>query len=104
MKWFCDHYLSGGVGSPTDPRVSPLFAPDHVLADAPPALVITAEYDPLRDEGEDYARRLMEAGAACALVRYSGMIHGFFSMSEMVDDGMRAIEHAASLVKTALER
>ncbi|MFZ9675268.1 MAG: alpha/beta hydrolase [Ilumatobacteraceae bacterium] len=104
MKWFCDHYLSGGVGSETDPRVSPLFAPDTVLSDTPPALVITAEYDPLRDEGEDYARRLMEAGVSCALARYSGMIHGFFSMSEMVDDGMKAIEHAASLTKTALER
>jgi acetyl esterase/lipase len=46
----------------------------------------------------------MEAGVPCALARYSGMIHGFFSMSEMVDDGMKAIEHAASLVKTALER
>jgi acetyl esterase len=104
MKWFCDHYLSGGAGSPTDPRVSPLFVTDHVLADSPPALVITAEYDPLRDEGEDYARRLMEAGVPCSLVRYNGMIHGFFSMSEMIDDGMKAIEHAASLVKVALER
>ena len=58
----------------------------------------------MRDEGEDYAARLMEASVPCALARYSGMIHGFFSMSEMVDDGMKAIEHAASLVKTALER
>ncbi|MBM3827912.1 MAG: alpha/beta hydrolase [Actinobacteria bacterium] len=103
MKWFCDHYLSGDVGSETDPRVSPLFASEHVLADAAPAVVITAEYDPLRDEGEDYAQRLMEAGVACTLARYPGMIHGFFSMSELVDDGMRAIEHAAALVKMALE-
>ncbi|MEY4362485.1 MAG: hypothetical protein RL391_1791, partial [Actinomycetota bacterium] len=81
MKWFCDHYLSGGQGSESDPRVSPLYADDAILATAPPALVITAEYDPLRDEGEDYARRLIDNGVPCTLTRYHGQIHGFFSMS-----------------------
>jgi len=104
MKWFCDHYLSGSIGSPTDPRVSPLFADAVTLASAPPAIVITAEYDPLRDEGEQYAHRLLEAGVACSLTRYYGQIHGFFSMSHFVDDGAAAITQAATATRIALER
>ena len=104
MKWFCDHYLSGSIGSPTDPRVSPLFADAVTLASAPPAIVITAEYDPLRDEGEQYAQRLLEAGVACSLTRYYGQIHGFFSMSHFVDDGAAAITQAATATRIALER
>ena len=104
MKWFCDHYLSGSIGSPTDPRVSPLFADAVTLASAPPAIVITAEYDPLRDEGEQYAHRLLEAGVACSLTRYYGQIHGFFSMSHFVDDGATAITQAATATRIALER
>jgi acetyl esterase len=104
MKWFCDHYLSGEHGSEDDPRVSPLCAPDSALAGSPPALVITAEYDPLRDEGEEYARRLIAAGVPCTLTRYYGQIHGFFSMSAFVDDAGQAIAQAAAAVKQALER
>jgi acetyl esterase len=104
MKWFCDHYLSGSIGSPTDPRVSPLFADAVTFASAPPAIVITAEYDPLRDEGEQYAHRLLEAGVACSLTRYYGQIHGFFSMSHFVDDGAAAITQAATATRIALER
>ncbi|MEI7505503.1 MAG: alpha/beta hydrolase [Actinomycetes bacterium] len=104
MKWFCDHYLSGSIGSPTDPRVSPLFADAVTLASAPPAIVITAEYDPLRDEGEQYAHRLVEAGVACSLTRYYGQVHGFFSMSHFVDDGASAITQAATATRIALER
>ena len=104
MKWFCDHYLSGAIGSPTDPRVSPLFADAVTLASAPPAIVITAEYDPLRDEGEQYAHRLIEAGVACSLTRYYGQVHGFFSMSHFVDDGASAITQAATATRIALER
>lgn len=104
MKWFCDHYLSGAIGSPTDPRVSPLFADAVTLASAPPAIVITAEYDPLRDEGEQYAQRLLEAGVPCSLTRYYGQVHGFFSMSQFVDDGAAAINQAATATRIALER
>ena len=104
MKWFCDHYVSGSIGTPTDPRVSPLFADATTLASAPPAIVITAEYDPLRDEGEQYAHRLIEAGVACSLTRYYGQVHGFFSMSQYVDDGASAINQAATATRLALER
>jgi acetyl esterase len=104
MKWFCDHYLSGSIGTPTDPRVSPLFADGATLTSAPPAIVITAEYDPLRDEGEQYAHRLIEAGVACSLTRYYGQVHGFFSMSQYVDDGASAITQAATATRIALER
>ena len=104
MKWFCDHYLSGSMGTPTDPRVSPLFADATTLTSAPPAIVITAEYDPLRDEGEQYAHRLIEAGVACSLTRYYGQVHGFFSMSQYVDDGASALTQAATATRIALER
>lgn len=104
MKWFCDHYLSGSSGSEVDPRVSPLHADLGSLSKAPPAIVITAEYDPLRDEGEQYALRLLEAGVPCSLTRYYGQIHGFFSMSEFCDDGWSAIMQAATATRIALER
>ena len=108
MKWFCDHYLSGSPNgslvSENDPLVSPLLADTSVLAAAPPALVITAEYDPLRDEGEAYAQLLLEAGVPCTLTRYYGQIHGFFSMSHLCDDGHGAIQQAAATTRLALER
>jgi len=104
MKWFCDLYLGGSSGSEVDPRVSPLHADGATLSKAPPALVITAEFDPLRDEGEQYALRLLEAGVPCSLTRYYGQIHGFFSMSEFCDDGWGAIMQAATATRIALER
>jgi len=104
MKWFCDHYLSGSSGSESDPLVSPLLADMSVLSAAPPAIVITAEYDPLRDEGEAYAQLLLAAGVPCTLTRYYGQIHGFFSMSHLCDDGHGAIQQAAATTRLALER
>ena len=103
MGWFIDHYLSAG-GSPTDPRVSPLFAADHVLAATPPALVLTAEFDPLRDEGNAYARKLADAGVATSHVQYNGMIHAFFSLGDFLDDGKSAQALAASALATAFNR
>jgi acetyl esterase len=104
MEWFVDHYLSGGQGSPDDPRVSPLLADDATLRATPPALVITAEFDPLRDEGEQYATRLAELGVATTHVRFSGMIHAFFSMPEMIDDAKVAHAVAAEALKTAFSK
>jgi acetyl esterase len=77
MDWYEDRFL-GSHADRRDPRVSPLLAGD--LAGVAPAMVITAGFDPLRDEGEAYARRLREAGVPCALRRHPGSVHGFIHM------------------------
>jgi acetyl esterase len=101
MQWFVEHYLSGDQGSRTDPRVSPLLASDVVLSAAPPAFVITAEFDPLRDEGEAYAARLSSLGVPVSHVRWSGQFHGFVSLAEFLDDGKAALAASASALRSA---
>ena len=103
MQWFLDHYLSGGEGAPDDPRVSPALADDAVLARSPATLVITAEYDPLRDEGEAYAERLRRAGVPASFSRYDGMFHAFASFAEFLDDGRRALAEAGRALRSAVE-
>jgi acetyl esterase len=97
MEWFWQHYLA----SPEDaknPYASPLHASD--LSRLPPAMVITAEFDPLRDEGLAYAQRLREAGVAVKASHYEGMIHGIFWMAGALDRGKELIgEVAAELRK-----
>jgi len=77
MIWFAENYLSGGT-PPADPRVSPLLASD--LTGLAPALLITADHDPLRDEGRAYAQRLIAAGNDVCYEEWQGTIHGFFIM------------------------
>ena len=101
MIWYWDQYLA----SPEDarsPLASPLKAPD--LAGLPPAFVITAEHDVLRDEAEAYAARLTEAGVAVELRRYPGMIHGFLQMVDAFDQARRAIEEAGRALREGLAR
>ena len=100
MLWFRGHYV--GDHGWTDPLVSPLLATDEAVRGVAPALVITAEYDPLRDEGEAYAERLRAAGVAATATRYEGMIHGFFSMGDMIPEGKAAVDEAAEALRTAL--
>jgi acetyl esterase len=93
MGWFWDHYLPSEDDG-KHPYASPLQAQD--LRNLPPAMMINAEYDPLRDEGEQYVGRLQEAGNQVTVMRYNGMIHGFFSMGAVVDQGKQAIEDVAA--------
>jgi acetyl esterase len=93
------HYLSGGA-DPGNPHISPLQAPD--LSGLPPALVITAEYDPLRDPGEAYARRLAEAGVPTELRRYDGQIHAFFILPAAVERGRECMDEVGEALRKAL--
>jgi acetyl esterase len=101
MAWFWDHYM-GDRDRATEPAASVLHAPDEALAGLPPALVVTAEFDPLRDEGEAYASRLAAAGVDVTTSRYDGMIHGFFSMGDFVPEGKAAIDEASEMLRAAL--
>ena len=92
-------YLPAGT-DPCDPRVSPVFAED--LAGAAPAFVITAEYDTLRDEGEAYARKLLEAGTMVQARRSLGMIHGFFTMSGVLPAAREAMREAGEFLRRRL--
>ena len=92
MIWFWNHYAPRDEDR-RNPYAAPLRAAS--LGGLPPALVITAEFDPLRDEGEAYAARLRDEHVPVRLSRYDGMIHGFFQMGAVVDRGRAAVEEAA---------
>ena len=100
MRRFLHHYLERPEQG-SDPRFAPLLTKD--LSGLPPALIVTAEYDPLLDEGELYAQRLQEAGVPVTLKRYDGMIHGFFSMAGVIDHSNKAIDETAAILKRAFE-
>jgi acetyl esterase len=96
MAWFRGLYLND-PSEARHPHASPMHAAD--LRGLPPALVITGEYDPLRDEGEEYAARLRNAGATTAVSRYDGVIHGFFSLRGLVDKSDAAVEEACAWLR-----
>jgi acetyl esterase len=98
MRWYWDHYLGGADGAAPD--ASPLRA--AFLGGLPPATVITAEHDVLRDEGEAYAARLGEAGVAATVRRYPGVVHGFFRWRAVTEAADAALREAAAAVRSAL--
>jgi acetyl esterase len=99
MRWFWDHYLPD-PGQRAEPYASPLRAAD--LSGLPPAWVCTAEFDPLRDEGEADAKRLQQAGVSTTLTRFDGLIHGFISMGLVAPRAQAAIDEAVAALKKGL--
>ena len=85
----------------SDPSISPAFAADATLAASAPAFVITAEFDPLRDEGEAYAKRLQEAGVSVSQQRFDGQIHAFYSMPAVIPAAAEAVAQTVQILRSA---
>ncbi len=100
MAWFAGHYAAGE--DPANPRLSPLRAAD--LSGLPPAVVATAEYDPLRDQGDAYADALEQAGVPVVKRRYDGLIHGFFDLSALSPAAAAAVHEIGADLRGLLER
>jgi acetyl esterase len=102
MRWFFSCYTAAGTSGATDPadwRISPLHAPD--LSEVAPAVVLTAEFDPLRDEGRAYAARLEGAGVPVVRLEYDGLIHGFFGLSAAFDASRDALARISAELSLA---
>ncbi|TFH25226.1 MAG: alpha/beta hydrolase [Myxococcales bacterium] len=99
MMWFWRHYLSRPEDG-DDPFASPIRADNHI--GLPPTTIVTAEFDPLRDEGEAYGRRLRESGVTVEIIREEGLIHGFFGFEGMVERADRAIAATGERLRIAL--
>ncbi|MBT2320898.1 alpha/beta hydrolase [Variovorax paradoxus] len=99
IKYFHDHYITD-LQHDLDWRASPLLHPD--LSRLPPALVLTAGYDPLRDEGLDYARALTAAGNRAVYVCFERQIHGFITMGRLLDEANAAVSLCAGELRRAL--
>jgi acetyl esterase len=97
MEWFWGHYLADPASEAANPYAAPLQAAD--LSGLPPALVQTAEYDPLRDEGERYAMRLRAAGVPVEVTRWAGMNHGFLGWVGVVDRAAEAMQEACAWLR-----
>jgi acetyl esterase len=100
MNWFKAQYLSGSEDRVDESYCSPLRTED--LSNLPPAFVVTADYDPLRDEGVAYAARLKEDGVFVDLRRERGMIHGFFSMGAAIDRGRELLDELGTDIRQTL--
>ncbi len=93
MEWFFACYTAGAA-DPADWRIAPLRAPE--LRALPPAVIVTAEFDPLRDEGRAYAKRLVDAGVAVVELPYDGLVHAFFGLSAAFDASRDALQRVSA--------
>jgi acetyl esterase len=100
MGWFWDHYAPGAAAR-VNPYASPLRASD--LSRLPPAYVVTAEHDPLRDEGFAYADRLRAARVPVEHRHYGSQIHGFFRFTGVLDDADKAVAEAGTAIRSAVD-
>lgn len=98
MKWFREQYLNDPLDT-QNPLAAPMLISDEATRLLPPAYIMTAQYDPLCDGGEQYAKKLKKAGVETTYVCYPGMIHGFLGMTEALEDGKKAIKEAAQHLK-----
>ena len=98
ILWCLQQYMSG-QDDIHDPYFLPMNAGD--LSGLPPALIITGEYDPLRDEGEAYAERLQAAGVPSNAIRIDGVIHGFFLLTKLIEPANQALEYVANALRKA---
>jgi len=99
IEYFMGHYFGPEQTTIDEMRAAPLTASSH--ADLPPALVVTAEYDPLRDEGRAYADKLEAAGVAVKYSEYPGMPHLFFQLSPILEEGKAALRESAEALRQA---
>jgi acetyl esterase len=99
IAWYLDHYLGPGA-DPKDPRASPLFAPD--VSRVAPAFVLTAGFDPLRDEGAAYAEKLERAGVTVEYLQVDGQVHGFLMLGGALREAAETVYLVARRLRAAL--
>ena len=96
ILWFYENYKRNSLDS-NDFRFAPLICED--LTNLPPALILTAGFDPLRDEGIEYTRKLVESGNDVKLSNYEGMIHGFILMGNAIEKAQEALDECSGYLK-----
>jgi acetyl esterase len=99
INWYLHLYLSDFEAQKTDTRFSPVYTED--ISNQPPALIITAGFDPLRDEGKLYHEALIAAGVSSEYKQFDGMIHGFINMAGTLSDGVTALDLSGQRLKEA---
>lgn len=100
MEWFHGHYLDGDEQQRSDPRASPALADD--LSGLPPTIVVTAQYDPLRDDGDAYAAALEAAGVRVIHRRFDGLVHGFFALGTLSTAAGAAVDRVCEDLRELL--
>jgi acetyl esterase len=102
VRWIESQYFASPDDKERDWRAAPGLAPD--LSGLPPAIVLTAEYDPVRDQGRAYVERLRDAGVPVQHTEYPGVLHGWVNMFGVIDAGRKGLDETANAIRTALAR